>query len=636
MKTKTLSRVEREALALSNDPILVKMLEEERVEADEVDMRLFAKLLAYLKPHKGLTAVAVILSLAESLLMTLPAYIVGLAIDAVSKAGARDGVFDGILTVMAAAVPVSQEGPTTLIIAFGAILLAAWTLRWVIAAVTTYLVQKLGQLVVHDLRVDVFDHITGQGLAFFHKNPVGRLVNRTTFDVQSLSELFSDAFAQGFRDVLFVIVLCVVMFKLDFTLSILIVGSFPLLVGVALLYRALARPSLRTMSAIQSRMNAWLAENIAGMRENQLYRRERRREAEWYSLTQAHQASIYRVVQAWAVLRPGMMIVSALATSLVLIVGYGRVTEGLVTIGVLITFIEYTSRVWVPVRNLAEKFNIIQNALTAGERVFNILEQPTTIKTLTTADPNLKVVKGSVEFKDVRFTYPRTTEEVIKGISFEAKPGEMVALVGNTGAGKSTIVQLISRFYDASEGEIRVDGRLVTDFELPNLRAGIALVPQDVVIFAGTLRENITLGAEYPDETVLETLKAVRGEILVTRNEDGLDQVLEEGGRTLSAGERQLISFARALLVNPPIIILDEATASIDTETESLIQEALVRLTKGRTTIVIAHRLSTIRDAHQILVLRHGQVIERGTHPELLHRGGEYAALYQSTRAQSS
>lgn len=628
-----LSRVEREALTLSKDPILLKMLEEERVEAKDVDFRLFVKLLKYLAPHKMLALVAIILSLAESLLMTLPAYIMGLAIDRVSTGVARSGqLFDGLLTAVASWVPWTGDSPgVSAIVAFGIVLLAVWMLRWIIGVVTTYMVQALGQRVVRDLRVDVFDHITGQGLEFFHKNPVGRLVNRTTFDVQSLSELFSDAFAQGFRDLLFVIVLCVVMFSLDFTLAAIIVGSFPLLVAVALAYRALARPSLRTMSAVQSRMNSWLAENISGMRENQLYRRERRREAEWYSLTEAHQASIYRVVQAWAVLRPGMMIVSAVATSAVLIFGYGRVTEGIVTIGVLITFLEYTSRVWVPVRNLAEKFNVIQNALTAGERVFNILERPTTIRTLEKADPELRVLQGRVEFEDVFFTYPGTSEEVLRGISFTAEPGQMIALVGNTGAGKTTIVQLISRFYDVLNGAVCVDGRPVDEYLLPNLREGIALVPQDVVIFAGTLRENITLGAEYTDEQVREALSAVCGNILVTRNEKGLDQTLEEGGRTLSAGERQLISFARALLVNPPVLILDEATASIDTETESLIQKALVRLTQGRTTIVIAHRLSTIREADQIMVLRHGQIIERGRHAELVQANGEYARLHKES-----
>lgn len=628
-----LTRVEKEALAASRDPVLIKMLEEERIESKDVDWRLFLKLLRYLKPHTGLATVAVLLSTVESVLMTMPAYVIGVGVDSVQEGARRsEQIFDPALELIATALSElgTDDSRVTMIVAYGVILLVVWSLRWVLAIGTTYLIQMLGQRVVHDLRVDVYNHISGQGLEFFHANPVGRLVNRTTFDVQALSELFSDAFAQGFRDLLFVIVLCAVMLSLDLPLAATIMASFPLLIAVALLYRALARPSLRTMSAVQSRMNGWLAENIAGMRENQLYRREDQRRAEWRSLTNAHQASIYRVIQAWAVLRPGMMIVSAIATTAVLVMGYGRVSAGIISIGVLITFLEYTNRVWVPVRNLAEKFNVIQNALTAGERVFHVLETPRTLSDLPNANPDIRVEKGAIEFTDVTFRYPRTSEDVLNGISFKAEPGQMVALVGNTGAGKSTIVNLISRFYDVQSGVVKVDGHDVRDFLLENLRGGIALIPQDVVIFAGTLRENITLGAEYSDAAVISALEAVSGGSILRRQAAGLDQILEEGGKTLSAGERQLISFARALLVNPPVLILDEATASVDSRTEALIQEALSRLTKGRTTIVIAHRLSTIRDADHILVLRHGEVVESGTHDSLLRHDGEYAKLYRS------
>lgn len=324
-----------------------------------------------------------------------------------------------------------------------------------------------------------------------------------------------------------------------------------------------------------------------------------------------------------------MMMTTAMATALVLFVGYGRAMEGLVTVGILLTFLQYTARLWVPIRNLTEKINVIQVALTAGERIFDVLDRGPKMKNSDDADPALKVESGAVEFRDVWFRYSANDDDVLRGISFEARPGDLIALVGDTGAGKTTIVSLISRFYDVSQGSVRVDGRDVRDYRLANLRSGVGIIPQDVVVFAGTLRDNVTLGAEVDDADVLRALRAVSADALVDRFEDGLDHVLEEAGRTLSAGERQLLSFARGLVANPPILILDEATASVDTETELTIQRALAELTAGRTSIVIAHRLSTIRDADQILVLEDGKIIERGTHDELVARGSAYAALYE-------
>lgn len=631
--TEQLSRVEQEALKVSNDPVLKRMLDEERVESKDVDVSLLWQLLSYLGPHKRDATLSVVLSLVESFLMTMPAYVLGMALDRATADTPRqpqllDAPLDAVVHGLQAILPVDADR-TGLVVTFGVLLFLVWLVRWALAMFTTYLMQRLGQQIVHDLRVDVYNHITSQGLDFFHKHPVGRLVNRTTFDVQSLSELFSDAFSQILRDLLFVSVLTVVMFSLDAPLALLLLASYPLLVGVAFGYRKLARPSLRTMSAVQSRMNGWLAENIAGMRENQLYRREERRRAEWFALTEAHQASIYRTVQAWGILRPGMMIVSGAATAAVLGVGYDRVISGIISVGVLITFLEYTTRLWVPIRNLTEKFNVIQTALTAGERVLDVLKTPTNMKDDPSANPQLNVQFGKIEFEDVRFRYPSTHDDVLRGISFVVQPGQMVGLVGDTGAGKSTVIQLLSRFYDCTGGAVKVDDHNVRDYTLRNLRSGIALVPQDVVIFAGTIRENVTLGAEYDDSQILAAMKAVCADVVLEKFEDGLDHIMEEGGRTLSAGERQLIAFARALLVNPPILILDEATASIDTRTESVIQEALRQLTQGRTTVVIAHRLSTIRDADQILVIKKGLIAERGNHDQLLAQNGLYAELHR-------
>lgn len=625
--TEAWSVAEREALAAANDPVLKHMLAEERVESSTVDTKLLLRLLSYLRPHRALGTLGIGLATIEAVLMTVPAYLVGLAVDVARGTPGRDGAVDVAVHDLAARFAPADATALRLFAVYGAIVATVWALRWAFGAAMMYTVQKLGQHVVHDLRCDTYRHIVGMDLGYFHRNPVGRLVNRTTFDVQSLSELFSDAFAEGARDVLFVLILVVVMFTLDPVLAGILVVSFPLLVLIGAVYRHFARPAMRTMTAVQSRMNAWLAENLAGMRENHLYRREARRRAEFRSLTDAHQASVTRVIQSWGLLRPAMMAVSAVATTLVLLVGYERVIAGAATVGVLLTFLQYTTRIWVPIRNLTEKLSLIQTALTAAERIADVLDTPTAMTDPPGADAALSVQRGEITFDGVRFRYPTKPDLVLDGIDVHVEQGQMLALVGDTGAGKSTIAHLLSRFYDVTEGQVRVDGRDVREYTLRRLRSGIAIVPQDVVIFAGTVRDNITLGAEVDDERIHECLDAVLASDIVRAIPGGLDGTLEEGGRTLSAGQRQLLSFARALVASPPILVLDEATANVDTETEARIQRALATLTAGRTSVVIAHRLSTIRHADRILVLRHGRVVEDGTHEDLLAIGGEYSRL---------
>lgn len=623
------SGIEARALKMTNDPILAKMLEEERIESKVWDTALLARLIGYLRPHAALAWVSVGLALLEAFIMTAPAFLIGLALDRVGASGGQR-TLDGWLAPLAAAESAwTTSTQSSVIVLYGVIVAVLWTLRWFVGASTNYSMQVLGQRVVHDIRVQVYRHITSMDLGWFHKNPVGRLVNRTTFDVQTLSELFSQALAQVVRDMLFVAVLVVVMFALDVPLAGILTASLPILVVIALVYRHFARPAMRTTAAVVSRMNAWLAENLSGMRENHLYRQEDRRRAEFHSLTQAHQASVARVIQTWGLLRPAMMLTTAAGTTLVLLLGYDRVTTGVITVGVLLTFLQYTVQIWKPVRNLTEKFNMIQTALASAERIVDVLDAHTNLSDLPHADASLEVTRGAIEFQKVRFRYRPVGEDILRGVSFRVEPGQMLALVGDTGAGKTTISALLSRFYDVREGRVCIDGHDVRDYHLAHLRAGIALVPQDVVVFAGTVRENITLGADIPEERLLASVRGVRADMFIDRLDGGLEHVLEEGGRTLSTGERQLLSFARALCFNPPILVLDEATANVDTETEILIQRALEVLTEGRTSVVIAHRLSTIRSADLILLLRQGQVLERGSHTELMEADGAYAALVE-------
>lgn len=625
------SSAEREAIDVARDVVLAQMLEDERVEGAEVDGRLLWRLLAYLRPHRRLVIATALLAISEAVLMTLPAWAIGMAVDSAagnaSAANRSFAVASGPYEAVTGTDLLSAGGEQ-IFIYFGIVVGVLWTLRFVVGSSASYLVGMLGQRVVHDLRRDVYNHISGMDMGFFHANPVGRLVNRATFDVQALAELFSDALSEGIRDTLFVIVLLILMFALDPPLALILLSAFPVLIAVGMAYRALARPALRTMSAVQSRMNAWTAENLAGMRENHLYRREERRAAEYELLTQALQKSVRRVIQAWGFVRPGLMLTCGIATAVVLHVGYDRVLSGAITVGILLTFLQNTTRLWVPIRNLAEKLNLIQTSLTSGERISDILDTKTAMRDRADADRSLNVVSGAIAYRDVEFRYRPDGTAILRGVSFEAEPGQMVALVGDTGAGKSTVVHLLSRFYDVTAGSIEVDGRDVRDFTLNALRRGMALVPQDVVIFAGSLRENITLGAKVSDAVIWDALNAVCAGDLVRSLPGGLDASMTEGGRALSAGQRQLLSFARALVANPPILVLDEATANVDSETEAQIQLAIDRITVGRTSVVIAHRLSTIQRADLILVLRHGEVIERGTHATLLAQGGEYARLH--------
>jgi len=498
---------------------------------------------------------------------------------------------------------------------------------FVVLLCQSYLMNLMGQFIMYDLRRDVFGRLQRLPVSYFDRNPIGRLVTRATTDVGALNELFTAGLVSIFGDVFLLAGIITVLFMLNWQLALMSFAVLPLLLVLTVWFKTRARRSYRDVRIRIARINAFLQEHVTGMSVVQLFNRERHALGEFSDINAAHRDATIRAIFYYAVYYPMVELITALGLAIIVWFGGGQILRGALSIGVLVAFLQLAQRFYGPISDLSEKYNILQAAMASSERIFALIDTEVTI--VSPADAYRPAeVRGGIEFDQVGFAY-KPEEPVLEEISFRVEPGQTIAVVGHTGAGKSTLANLLLRFYDVDSGRLRIDGIDVREWHLGSLRRSIALVLQDVFLFAGDVADNIRLGEEAIDG---ERLRWAAGEVhaldFIERLPQGFASQVRERGAGLSVGQKQLLAFARALAFDPKILILDEATASIDTETEQRIQMALERLLENRTSVVIAHRLSTIQKADNILVLHKGRLREQGTHQELLAEGGIYHKLY--------
>ncbi len=578
---------------------------EDEVLGKAYDARLMKRLLKYVKPYKKYVLFAILLNMVVAILGPIRPYLTKIAVDD----HITNSNYNGLLEIS--------------LLLFGSLVLQA-----VIQYFLTYYTQYLGQKTIFDLRMQIFRHVQNLALKFFDKTPIGRLVTRTTNDVESLNELFSSGIVMVFSDVFIIIWILVFMFFMDIPLTLVTLSVLPVLIYGTFLFRKKVRDSYRDVRFHLARLNSYMQEHITGMNVVQIFNKQRQELKKFSSINSDYKATNIKSILYYAVFYPTVEFLSSIAIGLIIWYGGGEIIHNTLTLGVLFAFIQYTEMFFRPIRDLSEKYNIMQTAMASSERIFKLLDNETFI-TNPVNPKNLTDVKGEIEFKNVWFAY-NEDDYILKDISFKINPGETVAIVGATGAGKSSIINILSRFYDINKGSILVDGIDIREMDKRELRKHISMVLQDVFLFSGTITSNISMSNDsIPHEKIMEAARTVGADKFINSLPQKYNEIVKERGATLSVGQKQLISFARALAYNPQILILDEATSSVDTETEILIREAIHKLLVGRTAIVIAHRLSTIQNADNIIVLHKGEIRETGTHQELLGKRGIYYKLYQ-------
>lgn len=579
-------------------------------EVHTFDGRLIRRLARYLKPYTWYIVLALCITLGASLLGPLRPWLVQKAIDNYIVVGDLEGLQRIILFLMLALV---GEG--------------------LLSFVENYLTQWIGQQAIYDLRTTLFRHVENQSLSYFDHTPVGRIITRTTSDVEALSDALSSGLISALGDMFKLFFIAYFMFTLNWMLAVVTLLVMPLMVWVTFWFRRNVRKQYRETRKQMARINSFIQEHVTGMHIVQLFNREEEEMDRFRDINDDHRAAHLKTIFYYAIFWPSIEFISSVALAAVLWFGGVRALGGsALTLGVLVAFIQYARQFFRPIRDLSNQYDTLQRAMAGAERVFGVLDTDESLDE-SEVPVTLDTVEGTIEFENVWFAYEEDNEGnpdwVLKDVSFTVEPGEMAALVGATGAGKSTVMSVLLRFYEIQKGRILVDGHDIRDLRLKDLRRHIGLIPQDVFLFSGSVRRNLTLNDPTVDEeTMRRAANVVQADQLIERLPEGYEQDVKERGSSLSRGQRQLLAFVRALLYDPDVMVLDEATSSVDTETEALIQQALERLTEGRTTLAIAHRLSTIQDADKILVMHKGEIRERGTHQELLAMDGLYRKLY--------
>ncbi|TDK49962.1 ABC transporter ATP-binding protein [Algoriphagus formosus] len=580
-------------------------LEKEKTSSGEIlDTKVLKQLYRYVQPYKFQFYLLVFLTISLALLAPTRPYFIQVAIDDYVAIGDSAGLVRMIY-----------------------ILVGLMILQAIVQWAHTFYSGWIGQVIIRDLRVKLFNHLLKLKLKFFDNTPIGRLVTRNVSDIETLADVFSEGLAAIIGDLLQLVTILGVMFYIDWKLTLVSLCTLPLMIISTYIFKEKIKVTFNDVRNAVSNLNSFLQEHITGMNIVQIFNREEREFDKFKEINREHRTAHIRSVLYYSIYFPVAEIIQAIGIGLVVWYGAVGVLGMELQVGVLISFIMYLQLFFRPIRMIADRFNTLQMGVVSSSRIFKLLDSDEYIA--NEGDFKPEKVKGNIQFQDLWFAYV-DEDYVLRNINFEVKSGQTVALVGATGAGKSSVINLLSRFYEINKGAITIDGTDIRDFVLGTLRKHIGVVLQDVFLFSNTIYYNITLGnPKITREQVMEAAEMVGARKFIERLPGGLDYNVMERGATLSVGQRQLISFVRAMVYNPEIIILDEATSSVDTETEELIQESIEKMMKGRTSIVIAHRLSTIQKADQIIVLHKGEIMEQGRHDELLEKGGYYTQLHQ-------
>jgi ATP-binding cassette, subfamily B, multidrug efflux pump len=625
-------------------------MQEEEVLGKAYDSRLMRRLLKYLRPYTWQVVLALAAIILKAAADVLGPYLTKVAIDKyLDRAPGTHSPLDGWLS------PQPWTGIAQIAFLYVGLLAFSFFLEFL----QTYFMQWTGQKVMFDLRSQIFRHLQRMHIGFFDKNPVGRLVTRVTTDVDALNEMFTAGVVSIFEDVFVLAFILAIMLNMNWKLALITFAVLPLIFWATMVFRTAVRDSYRRIRVAIARINSYLQEHVSGMIVLQLFNREKRAFKRFSEINASHMDAFKDAILAYSLYYPVVEILSSVAVASILwfggaeIFGHSvvgslsvhfsrnsllavQVIQNVVTLGILVAFMQYAQRFFRPIQDLSEKYNILQSAMAAGERVFKLLDTPAEITSPAVARE--AVGPGRIEFDHVWFAYRNVPSDdkagdpdwVLRDVSFAIEPGETIAVVGHTGAGKTTLISLLMRLYDVQKGAIRIDGVDIKDMDVADLRRRFGVVLQDPFLFSGTVEGNIRLGTDWiTDQQVERAAEEVNIADFVRTLPNGFKEAVHERGSTLSTGQKQLISFARALAHDPKILILDEATSSVDTETEFRVRDALTRMVEGRTSLIIAHRLSTIQRADKIIVMHKGQVREIGSHQQLLANRGIYYKLYQ-------